>query len=200
MVKDKRVVWFLALFAFMIVAFFTGMQTLVSGFPAFYGFAVDSDANVYVGRDSWIHVYQGDREIRKLSAQTSRGYTFALENNEILLYNGVSYYCMDLQGEVLERMEEVDLDTRSQLRNPNTRFTAADSTRYHMTGSLLHGKRIWNLETGEVVWQQRTAEVITTRVAAVSVLCALFSGAMAFVVHGNPDNRTRAVKRRQERV
>ena len=181
--KNRQVIWFLALFTFMIVAFFTGMLTIVSGYAAFYGFAVDSQANVYVGRDSWIRVYHGDREVRKISPQTSRGYSFRLENDELLVYAGIYYYRMDQQGEVLERIEEADLDVDLRFRNPNTRFTAADGTRYRMTGSLLHGKRIWNLESGKVIWQQRTSEVVTTRVASVSVLCALFSGAMAFVVH-----------------
>lgn len=189
--KDRLVIWFLALLAFMITAFCTGMMSMVGGYSTFYGFAVDSEANVYVGRDSWIRVYQGDREIRKFSPQTSRGYAFRMDNDELLVYAGTDYFRIDLHGEVLERIEEEDLNVDLRFRNPNTRFTAADGTRYRMTGSLLHGKRIWNLETGEVIWQQRTAEVVTTRVAAVSVLCALFSGAMAFVVHGNPDDRTR---------
>lgn len=196
--KDRQATWFLVFLACMIPAFCTGMMSMLGGYSSFYGFAVDSEANVYVGRDAWIRVYQGDREIRKLSPQTSRGYAFRMEHDELLVYAATYYYRMDLQGEVLERIEPDDLDLDLHFYNHNTRFTAADGTRYRMTGSLLHGKRIWNLETGAVVWQQSASEVVTMRIASVSLLCTLVSGAMALFVYGKPNDRSRAAKHRSE--
>ena len=181
--KDKQTKWILALLAFGMTAFVTGLLTIMGGYAAFYGFAVDSEMNVYVGRDSWIHVYQGNRVLRRLSPQTSRGYAFRMENDELLVYTGSDYSRMDLQGEVLERIDEEDLNVELRFRNPNARFTAADGTRYRMTESLLHGRQIRNVATGETIWKQRPAEVVTMRAAGVSVVCALFSAAMAFLVY-----------------
>lgn len=75
---------------------------------SYKGFAVDVFGNIYVGKQSEIEVYSEDgRFVRSFSSKTSRGYSFAIyDEDTILIDTADKLYTLDLYGNVLSENEE----------------------------------------------------------------------------------------------
>ena len=56
---------------------------------SFYGFALDSQNLLYVGRDNVIEVYKGNEKVFDINPKTSRAYAFTI-NNDLCLMNMLS--------------------------------------------------------------------------------------------------------------
>ena len=103
----------------MVIMFVVWLICVVSMFmsssgmicTSYKGFAVDVSGNVYVGKQSKIEVYSTDgRFIRSFSPKTSRGYSFAIyDENTILIDTADKLYwvCMEM---LFQRMKKIIIE------------------------------------------------------------------------------------------
>lgn len=104
-----------------------------------HGFSVDHEGNLYLGFDSEIQVTDPNGNIiRTFSSQTSRGYTFKINDSEqILLSTGSVLYTMDLYGTVIEEKKD-DIQKGTTLPHfPTKTFTDSNGVRYEMKEHFL---------------------------------------------------------------
>lgn len=138
--KEVRMLWSLIFrvlivfvgwcaWSFMIYGFGSGMLPLWD-----HGLAADSDGNVYVGSTMYIHVYSPEGEfLNELDAQTSRGYSFTILNDELHIAHSDKVSVLDLQGNLL-RMENYDLLSWHWVSDDY--FTAENGTQYKLVNHL----------------------------------------------------------------
>ena len=68
------------------------------------GVSVDSNSNIYIGLNSEIQVVDTTGQIiQRISPQTSKGYSFAIQDDHILIDNYVDFFILNLDGEVLHK-------------------------------------------------------------------------------------------------
>lgn len=70
---------------------------------SFYGFALDSQNLLYVGRDNVIEVYKGNEKVFDINPKTSRAYAFTINDDIIVLSTSEFVYKIDLSGNVIEK-------------------------------------------------------------------------------------------------
>lgn len=69
-----------------------------------HGVSVDSRGNVYIGLDKEIRVVDTTGQtIHRISPQTSKGYSFSIRDDQILIDNYIDFYILNLDGEVLRK-------------------------------------------------------------------------------------------------
>ena len=105
----KKQIYILAIFSIIIFIFFLSISILHSKglyTVQYSGFGIDSHGTLYVGTDLGIKKYQNDIESGNINPQTSRGYSFTMQNNDtILLSVSDEFITMDLDGNVLSRKD-----------------------------------------------------------------------------------------------
>lgn len=111
---------------------------------SYYGFAIDSDGNIYLGKSSTIQVVdRSGMEIRSIRSMTSRGYNFTIIDDQIYLDTAAHYYIMDLYGNILDEGEGTE-ENESRFPKINSlgfidasRFTDSAGNRYIMRTRFL---------------------------------------------------------------
>lgn len=107
---------------------------IISGsVSVFYsGFAVDSSGIIYIGKDSKIEKYYNGKVIGVLNPKTSRGYAFTIQNDDTILLSTASYvYVLDLDGNQLDKWEDIDTKTFDKLQYMRE-YIAKDGHKYKM--------------------------------------------------------------------
>lgn len=79
----------------------------------YYGFAVDSSEKIYIGKNSAIEVYENGTQIKTINSMSSRYYTFAIENDNMLMATAEKLYILDLEGNIIS---EKDVNTSQTMR------------------------------------------------------------------------------------
>ena len=145
-------------------------------------FAVDSQNRIYIGRPEEIHVYEGDRLVKRISAQTSRGYQFTvLKSDAILLSTSSNVYTMDLDGNVLSVREDVGTKTYNKLQYARKNFTSHKGDQYQIRDALGRAKIVKN--GTETVYQISVLSVIVKRLIALCIVSIiLFIGRKTLMV------------------
>ena len=73
---------------------------------SYEGFAIDSNDNIYVGKDAKIDVYNPNGEwIREINTITTRGYRFTIQDDQILLDASTHLLTFDLNGNLISKKE-----------------------------------------------------------------------------------------------
>ena len=173
---------FLILFPTMIVLFV--LMAKGGAFASFEGFAADKDGNIYIGRGAEIEVYDENRElIRSIhitAGELGKGYGFTiLEGNKIFVDTGVTYDILDLDGNMLKRIDysESDYFPFITVMKNQTKFIAADGSEYHMINNF--GKvNIVRIKDGEatIAYSSPGGD---TAIAVAFVVCIILIGATA---------------------
>ena len=96
----------LPLYVVFIFCTFTG---LIVG--SYYGFAVDNDDLLYIGKNSKMDVYDNGEFVRTVY-RTERGYRFTIQEEHLYIASGGLVEITDLSGVLIET---VDDSTRSEL-------------------------------------------------------------------------------------
>lgn len=132
MKKTEKIFCLLLAFILLSVFAFSVVGCLTNRYVIFYnGFAADSSGNIYIGYPSEIKRYNGERFTKSISAQTSRGYEFAIiENDIIYIYCGDSAYYVDLDGNILKTLNNSDLVPFYTYRPKNNVFVDGNGTVY----------------------------------------------------------------------
>lgn len=117
---------------------------------------VDSMGDLYVGYMRAIEVYHEGEHVRTINPQTTKGYEFCIENDEIYIdaYTG-TYSVMSLEGEVLQRgVEGISMDTTG---GPFDKSMEQDGKTYKL---LKHAgfKPGEILRDGEQIYQESNAD------------------------------------------
>ena len=106
------------------------------------GFAVDRKGYLYIGQESKIEVIKESQVIRTVSPHTSRGYTFTIENEKILVGESCYIYTMDLNGEILSKNEDPFTEKTNEIRSLKKVFIDEDGGKYKLINILGHYKVI----------------------------------------------------------
>ena len=80
------------------------MILIVSGTVtmSYHGIAVDSSGRLYIGTDDDIEVYENGKLINTISPQTTRGYVFTINENDVIILSiGSTAYEISTSGNVL---------------------------------------------------------------------------------------------------
>lgn len=165
MKKSDR--WVLALpfayiffFSYVIFFFLTAINSI-------YGFGVDSSGKLYVGKQSYIEVYENG-ELQKKIPGGKREYRMTVLENDTILISGTSYFSIrDLNGEELS-FEEVESQYSPYDSISETRFTDQDGTTYFLKGFL---RRKIVSDDGTILFQV-PARVFYAKVGALLVCVA----------------------------
>ena len=71
-----------------------------------YGFAVDKNGLLYIGKTEEITVMNNGRKIKTISPHTSKGYAFTIVDGErIVLATSNEVYNLDLEGNILSKTQ-----------------------------------------------------------------------------------------------
>lgn len=117
------------------------------------GFAVDSEGQLYVGREGEIAVLKDGECVRTISPRTSRSYVFTITDEQtILLSTSSTVYTMDLSGNVLTEQPDEGTKVYNQLQHKKS-FTDVHGAKYTMrspwgrTSVYKDGVRIYEIPT-----------------------------------------------------
>lgn len=168
MVRRQHFFMLLGVFGFIgatICWFLTMTHTVLLGY---YGFAVDSSGNLYLGLDHQISVYSDGELIRTITTGTSRGFAFTIEDGDnLILSTSTVIYEMDLYGNVIEKSE--DENARKFLKmQRNKYFTTEDGCRYECKNVLGY---IQILSEGEVIYKMPTWHYIVLIAFVLTAIC-----------------------------
>ena len=99
------------------------------------GIRIDENGNIYVGLTEEIRVFnQSGQLLRTISPKTSKGYSFEIDGDKLLLDCASTSYVMDLNGAVLELRSFPQLPTF--MKSPKT--VTVNETIYHIYWSNLY--------------------------------------------------------------
>ena len=135
-----------------IIMFFLFMIITGKVCVSYEGFAVDSESNLYLGKDYAIEVLNENGEVlRNIFPFTSRGYKFTVTtDNTIIISTGEYLYTTDLLGNLIDKKTISDY-TDDKLNNINShKFTTSNGTVYVMKNFLLR-TYIYRLEESQKV-------------------------------------------------
>lgn len=126
------------------------MFSAFNGVCIFYnGFAVDSDKNIYLGKDSVIQVLSPKgEEIRSLNPITSRGYEFTIIDDLIFVDTGTTLYTMDLYGNIIQKSDSTGKSGAIFSNGNQFSCTASDGTNYIMK-NIFSRTKICEVNNGE---------------------------------------------------
>lgn len=117
----------------------------------YYGFAVDDVGNIYLGMNSTMKVFDSDGDLlRSISPPTSRGYQFSILNNRIVLYTGTFFYTMDLEGNVIEKVEITD-ENRLHLPEIRENKCITSNGTVYLLKSRFFRSRIYRVEDNKKI-------------------------------------------------
>lgn len=138
----------LGIILFFIVAFYVFL-----GAPQteWYGFGVDSDGQVYIGRPTQIEVYQDGEYVSSIEIPKNRIYYFTVqEDDTILLSTSLNAYILDLSGRELSCKPDDMCSVFNKLQwQKEVKTRSGEIFRYQ---DSLGCKTIEN-ENGEIIFQ-----------------------------------------------
>ena len=115
--------------------------TIVTGkiCVSYHGFALDDNANIYLGKGSNIEVLNHKGEVlRNISSYTSRGYKFTIAaDNTIRISTGDYLYKTDLLGNLINKKVISDYTEDELVGINGHEFTTPDGTVYVMKNFIL---------------------------------------------------------------
>ena len=116
----------------------------------YYGFALDSRGNLYLGLNSEINVLDPDGNvIRTVSPTTSRGYCFTIVDDKLLISTGTSLSVLDLAGNLLAEHTPAD----GTARFSETHFVDGSGNEYVMRAPWLR-TGVYDKTNGmDCIWQ-----------------------------------------------
>lgn len=102
-----------------------------------HSFSIDSDGNLYLGKNSYIEVLRNNEVICKINPQSSRAYVFRIEENDhILLSTSVYVYEMELDGSVLSTHEDINGSVYNKLQSQKSYFCSSKGDEYRLINWL----------------------------------------------------------------
>lgn len=139
-------------------------------------FGVDSQNQIYVGRSGEICVYNGDKIVNRISAQTSRSYLFTvLKNDNIMLSTASKVYVIDTDGNILSERDDVGTTTYIKMQADRRNFISHKGDQYQIRNILGRTKIVKN--GTETVYQITVLSVVVkTMIALCIVSIILFFG------------------------
>ena len=142
---------------------------IVSGTVAvsYEGFALDSHGRLYLGVYNKIDVYEGNSLLYSIDPQTQRTYSFTIQDDTILLSNTSDVYVIDLEGNIVSSMEDVDASIFNELQK-NREFYSLDGNIYRMQKNFGRVRVI--KENGEVIYQMPIFDYIVKMVIIFSAI------------------------------
>lgn len=97
---------------------------------SYKGFAIDSQDNLYVGKDGGvIGVYSNGKLIKNISLMTSKGYAFTIKNDRLVVAALSSVYTLDLEGNILEKHDDLSIEYNKIFKEKNN-FIDSDGNSY----------------------------------------------------------------------
>lgn len=102
---------------------------------SFHGFALDSRNLLYIGKDNAIEVYNGKEKVFDINPQSSRAYAFTISNDVIILSTSDFVYKIDLDGNVIEKDEDVNSKTYTDTEKAKKHFVT-DNNEYFLKSNF----------------------------------------------------------------
>ena len=118
---------------------------------SYYGFAVDSNSNIYLGRTSNIYVINQSGEFKQnISAMTSRGYSFTIISDKILISTGEYLYTKSLTGDLIEKKPINNYKENPLTNISKSEYVDSNGTKYVMKNELFR-THIYRIESNEKI-------------------------------------------------
>ena len=192
----KKQIFILAIFSIIIFIFFLSISILHSKglyTVQYSGFGIDFHGTLYVGTDLGIKKYQNDIESGNINPQTSRGYSFTMQNNDtILLSVSDEFITMDLDGNVLSRKDyNGDYNLKSEIEKSRRSFEDQKGSIYTVKLPFLR-TTVYN-QNDEVIFQMPELDY-SIRIMTIFVFIIMFVFIPCFVIKAifaqrkKPDN------------
>lgn len=131
-IKKKTIIIIMLLFVLFI--FISSLHFLGILSFDYNGIAVDNDKNIYIGTDYTIDVYNNMQLERKIVAKNTPGgaYDFTIENNKILICKNIKIYTMNLQGDLLEIVDDDSMSKSNEISNKSYPIHDIDGNKYYL--------------------------------------------------------------------
>lgn len=133
---------------------------------SFYGFALDSQNLLYVGRDNAIEVYKGDEKVFDINPKTSE-----------------FVYKIDLSGNVIEKSKDVYSKTYTDIEKSKKRFKT-DNNEYFLKNNFGRYKIIDNNKN--VLYELNAKEFSVKLLFIISMLMELLIVCLFFIKNDIP--------------
>lgn len=150
---------------------------------SFYGFALDSQNLLYVGRDNVIEVYKGNEKVFDINPKTSRAYAFTINNDIIVLSTSEFVYKIDLSGNVIEKSEDIYSKTYTDIEKSKKRFKT-DNNEYFLKNNFGRYKIIDNNKN--VLYELNAKEFSVKLLFIISMLMELLIVCLFFIKNDIP--------------
>ncbi len=134
----------------------------------FHGFGVDSEENIYVGKDQRIEVYC-DQQLLYSFPFNARAYILAIQDDHVLLATPEQATYMDFKGNQLKSVEDNGTLYRSMPQHSN-QFVSSCGKHYLLKTGLIKKNTILCEEDGTVLYTTSLPEQIMQFVFTISVI------------------------------
>lgn len=138
------------------------------------GFAIDSENRIYIGKNSIIEVYNEGVIENVIHSVTSRGYTFTIKDEKIVIFTGTKLYYLDLNGNVIDSEDFTGIEPK-ELRGGKT-FEDSKGNYYELKKSFGRSQIIEN--DSKIIFQEPLSNYIFN--------CALFFSWLLFILGSLP--------------
>lgn len=137
------------------------------------GFAFDSNNQLYVGKYETIELLQNGFKIKSINPKISNGYTFTIQNDQLIIAANSKVYTTDLDGNVINEENDRFSTKHNQLYSQRKIFKTLDGKVYKSTNWLGY-YMIWRVDTDlhQLVFHMPLSDYIVKVLFAVS--CILF--------------------------
>lgn len=166
MKKYKNILIFVFTFG---VVIFSCLFLIASGksSPCINGFAVDSYGRLYVGELTKISVYKDKSKIKEISPLTTRGYTFTIKADEIIVATSSEVWYLNLTGEIKRSEDDSDTEKFNFIKSNNKTFISDTGKKYSIDYSYGRWKIVCD---GSIILQMSLLDYIVKILLIISIV------------------------------
>ena len=129
--------WFYVVLSLFIPLWFTALFLSFSTPTKVIGFGIDSNQNLYVGREKRIEVINNSEIVDEIWPLTDKGYNFTIQQNDTILITALNnVYTLDLKGNLIETKSDSYLSIDAQLNKNRKRFVDSNGNEYKLVNIL----------------------------------------------------------------
>lgn len=121
---------------------------------SYNGFAIDETGSLYIGQYEYLVVYDQGHMIKKIPLMTSKGYSFTIRDNHLVVAANAKIYTTDLNGKILSEEDDRLTQTYNELYRRRKSFETVDGQVYKSTNWLGY-YIIWNInkQSSKIIYQ-----------------------------------------------
>lgn len=166
--RSKNIIIYIVLIV-MFIAKTISFFAIVAGdiTTSLRAFSVDSDGNLYLGKNSSIEVICENRMVHRINPQSSKAYIFKInEDNHILLSTSMYIYEMELDGTILSVNEDSGCSVYNNLQKDKYYFCSRGGDEYRLINCL--GRYMIEKNNEKIIYEMPFSDYLCSMINLIS--------------------------------